>query len=183
MPRSGAILVSILDFRGRSGRKEFWTFQLAFLSLLLLAYLIDAQFFDPVIAADGLPKGLFLPAVWLIGLVPSLAVQVRRYHDVGRSGWWVLLNMLPIAGILFPMVWGLQRGDPGLNQFGLSPSDQVVGRLDQAWHQPVPHVGEQDTLSQLERLSRLRDDETLTSEEFAIQKARILGAQERASPP
>lgn len=104
------------EFHGRSTRKEFWMFQLTFLALLLgcavLGFLIGAE------AAAG----LFL--LGLLGmLVPLLAVQVRRFHDQDRSGWFALLNIIPYVGSIIIWVFMLFEGTRGDNSFGPDPKD------------------------------------------------------------
>ena len=54
-------------------------------------------------------------------LLPGLAVSVRRMHDTGRSGWWVLLGIIPIVGWIIFIVFACQDSEPGDNQYGLNP--------------------------------------------------------------
>jgi len=61
---------------------------------------------------------LYIPVVWF-----SLALQVKRWHDRGKSGWWVLINLIPFVGGLWALVeCGFLRGTEGPNQFGPDPT-------------------------------------------------------------
>ena len=67
-------------------------------------------------------------------LVPTLAVSVRRLHDTGRSGWWMLLSLVPFGGIVL-LVFDCLDSEPGPNRFGPSPKQLVGGP---AWPQQPP---------------------------------------------
>lgn len=64
--------------------------------------------------------GLALLLFWLATIVPSLAVTIRRLHDTGKSGWWVLLGLIPFVGLVLLVFLALD-GEPGDNQYGPSP--------------------------------------------------------------
>lgn len=105
------------DFSGRARRREFWFFTLfEFLfSLFVLAvcYVIS-------LAIGGIVMLLALVAIALT-ILPSLAVTVRRLHDVGLSGWLYLLNLIPYVGPLIIIVITLLDSNPGQNQYGPNP--------------------------------------------------------------
>ena len=110
--------VRYADFSGRSDRAEFWLFALfIFLGTLLVEFafgLADA------IAGDA-PGLIFLSGVvlWLLAnFVPSLAVSVRRLHDIDRSGWWALIAFIPGLGALALLIMHLLPGTDGPNRFG-----------------------------------------------------------------
>lgn len=106
------------DFQGRSSRTEFWLFQLAIAAFVVVAFTIVAASESGALA--GLTLALFLIAA--LGLVvPQLAVQVRRLHDQDRSGWIVLLNLLPYVGALIVLAFMLIEGTRGENRFGADP--------------------------------------------------------------
>ena len=69
----------------------------------------------------GVLEGLF----WLGTLVPSLAVGVRRLHDINRTGWWLLLVFVPGIGWIVLIVWAIKRGDKGQNKYGPDPRQAV----------------------------------------------------------
>lgn len=113
------------DFSGRSRRKEYWMFQL----LMLLVY-VPLGILMGIGAAMGGDNGpgwllyLALVAMLLLMLavfIPGLAVQVRRFHDQDKSGWFVLLNLIPYVGGLVVLVFMCLRGTAGPNRFGDDP--------------------------------------------------------------
>ena len=91
------------DFKGRAGRPEFWWFVLFQFLVMGVASLLG----DVV---NGL-AGLAL-------LLPSLAVNARRLHDVGHSGWWLLLWFIPLVGLVVLVYWCVQSGEPESNAWG-----------------------------------------------------------------
>ena len=91
------------DFTGRASRSEFWWFVL-FNVLVSLA------------AAQIHPTVSLL--VTLALLLPSLGVAVRRLHDVGRNGWWLLLQLVPLVGFLVLLYWNVQPSQPTDNAWG-----------------------------------------------------------------
>lgn len=102
------------DFEGRSSRKEFWMF-LLFTNLVSAALFI----FGAVVSPD---LGLGLLALGFLGvLVPFVAVQVRRFHDQSKSGWFALLNLIPYVGILIILGFMLIEGTAGDNDYGPNP--------------------------------------------------------------
>jgi len=82
-------------FSGRAKRKEYWYFVLFYIVGFVLAAILDGAIgyynYDESI---GIISGLFL----LFHIVPGLSVAVRRLHDIGKSGWWVLISFFPIIG-------------------------------------------------------------------------------------
>lgn len=113
------------DFSGRSRRKEYWMFQL----LMLLVYM-PLGILMGIGAAMGSDNGagalfyLALVAMLLLMLavfIPGLAVQVRRFHDQDKSGWFVLFNLVPYVGGFVVLVFMCLRGTPGPNRFGDDP--------------------------------------------------------------
>jgi len=104
-------------FQGRARRKEYWFF--ALINVVVVIALVMADFATGTLNSEagiGLLSGLYSLAV----LVPSLAVSVRRLHDVGRSGWWVLLALVPLLGLVI-LVFALMDSQPGDNQYGPNP--------------------------------------------------------------
>lgn len=101
-----------VTFSGRANRPEFWWFFLFGFLGSIATSIVDAAIFRNL-GIDPL-NGLFSLAI----LLPSLAVSVRRLHDTDRSGWWVLLHLIPIVGTIILIIWFCQRGTPGRNRFG-----------------------------------------------------------------
>jgi uncharacterized membrane protein YhaH (DUF805 family) len=105
------------DFTGRSSRKEYWLFHLVFVALAL-GFAVLAVAASPEVAAVTL-------MVALLGLiVPLIAVQVRRFHDQGKSGWFAALNLIPYVGSFVVLVFMLFDGMPGPNAYGPDPKER-----------------------------------------------------------
>lgn len=105
-------------FDGRSRRREYWTFYLLSSLLGFALGVLDLLMGTFNLAAGvGLFSSLFALALF----VPGLAVGVRRLHDTDRSGWWLLVALVPILGVIVLIVFLLQGGTPGPNRFGPDP--------------------------------------------------------------
>lgn len=90
------------DFNGRAKRPEFWWFVLfTFLASMILG------------VVSNMLSGLFSLAV----IVPSLAVGARRLHDIGRSGWWQLIWLVPVIGWIIMIYWCAQESNSTSNEF------------------------------------------------------------------
>jgi uncharacterized membrane protein YhaH (DUF805 family) len=138
------------NFRGRARRSEFWYFQL-FISIIYFGavFLSDLLLlFGGAAAAPGRSpsvgdSALFALAVtiWsLLGLgaivlfIPSLAVSVRRLHDAGQSGWWLLIGLIPGGGIVL-LIFYVLDSQPGTNRWGPNPKG-----VDLAYGQQPQHA-------------------------------------------
>jgi uncharacterized membrane protein YhaH (DUF805 family) len=97
-----------VNFSDRAIRSEYWYWVLFLLLALGVAEIIDS--------AIGFP--LAAPIVALVTLLPNIAVQVRRLHDLDRSGWWVLLHLIPIVGGIVLIIWYCTKGTASTNRFG-----------------------------------------------------------------
>ncbi|HEX8389010.1 MAG TPA: DUF805 domain-containing protein [Sphingomonas sp.] len=111
------------DFQGRSRRKEYWMFALLMALLSIGLGLLGGVFAS--VGADGWALGALLPLTLFVVavLIPSIAVQVRRFHDQDMSGWWILLNFVPYLGGLVVLVFMCIGGTRGPNRFGPDPKD------------------------------------------------------------
>lgn len=88
-------------FSGRATRKEFWMFFLFNVIILMVLNAIDTVMGTAVPEAGfGLLSGIY----YLVILLPSLAVAVRRLHDIGNSGWWILIGIIPLIGAIVLLV-------------------------------------------------------------------------------
>ena len=68
-----------------------------------------------------------LSSVYSIGvLIPSLALSVRRLHDIGRTGWWVLISIIPVIGVVVLLVFMLLDSEPGSNRYGANPKEGIL---------------------------------------------------------
>lgn len=98
-----------INFEGRSRRKDFWYFVLINLIISIALGMIDGK--------SNLISNLYSLAVFL----PSLGLGVRRLHDTSRSGWWVLINLIPIVGWIVFIVFAATDSTPGTNKYGPNP--------------------------------------------------------------
>ena len=105
-------------FSGRARRKEYWMFVLINMLIALALGVLDG-----ILGGGGLLGGLYSLAI----LIPSLAVAVRRLHDTGRSGWWILICLIPLLGAIVLLIFMVIDSDPGANEFGRNP--KAVGVL------------------------------------------------------
>ena len=105
-----------VEFDGRASRAAFWWW---FLFTILVA--IAASILDAVI---GIP---ILSIIVSLGLIlPNLSVSIRRLHDTDRSGWWILIGLIPLIGIIVLLVFYLQGSDPGDNSYGPPMAEGVA---------------------------------------------------------
>jgi len=109
------------QFSGRARRKEFWMFTLFSFVISLVLGILD-RLFGLDFENNGVSSGGVLETIFgLAVLIPSLAVAIRRLHDGGRSGWWILINLVPCIGWIWYIVLQAQEGNPGDNQYGPDP--------------------------------------------------------------
>ena len=124
-------LVRYADFSGRSRRKEFWMYQL--LNVLVICLIIMIIIAGTATANEGefgplAIVGFVLLILWVLAtFIPNLAVQIRRFHDQDKSGWFVLLGLIPYLGGLIIFVFMLLEGTAGDNRFGPDPKDRAAG--------------------------------------------------------
>ena len=105
-----------VTFSGRSSRSAYWWWYLFGVLVLVVSLAIDYA-----LGAGGILYVL----VALAMLLPNLAVLVRRLHDSGRSGWWILIALVPLIGAIVLLVFTLQGSDPP-NQWGNGPDERAV---------------------------------------------------------
>lgn len=111
------------EFSGRARRKEYWMFYLFNMGFSLLAVLLDNVL---GLANDDLGYGVLYMLYSLALLLPALGVMVRRLHDVGKSGWWFFISLIPLIGIIWLFVLMVTDSQPGANQYGPNPKESVV---------------------------------------------------------
>jgi len=120
------VLKNYAKFCGRARRREYWyftlfniLFSLAFLTLDILSGTLHRSM------GFGLLMGLYTLAVF----IPGLAVFIRRLHDTGRSGWWILIAFVPLLGAITLFIFTVLDSEPGTNKYGPNPkkTSGVVG--------------------------------------------------------
>ncbi|MCB9904161.1 MAG: DUF805 domain-containing protein [Planctomycetes bacterium] len=116
------VLKKYAVFTGRARRKEYWMFVLFNWLISLALTFVDSLVFG--YAWDGSQGIAILNTVYSLAvLIPSLAVGIRRLHDTDRSGWWLLINLIPILGWIWFLVLMCLDGTHGSNRFGVNPKN------------------------------------------------------------
>lgn len=102
----------LLNYEGRINRQRYWAFFLLYLAGLIVASILDAI----------LGLGLFTLLFVLAAIYPSIIVSIKRWHDRGKSGWWILIGLIPIIGGIWAFVeCGCLKGTDGPNAYGADP--------------------------------------------------------------
>ena len=113
-----AVVHHYADFSGRARRKEYFLFVLFSLIVGFVAWLIDGML---IIFDRGFP---IVSLLWQLFLfLPGWAVAVRRLHDVGKSGWFLLIALIPVVGSIWLFVLYCTDGQPGINAYGPNPKE------------------------------------------------------------
>jgi uncharacterized membrane protein YhaH (DUF805 family) len=99
-------------FSGRARRKAYWMF-----ALVNIIIAVVLGIFEGMVGGPGVVGVLYCLAV----LIPNIAVSIRRLHDTDRSGWWLLIGLIPLIGSIILLVFMAQEGQPGPNQYGPNP--------------------------------------------------------------
>ncbi len=117
------VLKQYADFNGRARRKEYWMFALFNIIFTVVAVILDNIL---GIAVEGFGYGPLYGLYALAVLIPSLAVAVRRLHDIGKSGWMILISLIPIIGVIWLFVLLVTDSNPGENEYGANPKEMTV---------------------------------------------------------
>ena len=106
------VLSKYAEFNGRARRSEYWYFVLINIVISIVIYLVDA----------GIGSFGVLGIIYTLGiLIPGIAVGVRRLHDTGRSGWYLLLAFIPFIGAIILLIFMAQDSVAGENEYGQYP--------------------------------------------------------------
>ena len=148
-------------FSGRAQRAEFWYFILFSIIVSILLTVVDIMLglYNPK-SGMGVLSGIYALAI----LIPSIAVGTRRLHDIGKSGWWQFIALIPILGAIVLIVWfaidSKEDNKYGKNPKKLSNKNNIVNN---------------NSIDQLEKLANLKEKGLLTEEEFNSKKQELLG--------
>ena len=112
-------LSKFADFSGRARRREYWTFALVNCLIAMLLLILGLAFGE-----DSPASNIMVTIFYLIMLVPNLSVSVRRLHDIGKSGWYMFLSLMPLIGGLILLIGSLMDSEPGENQYGKNPKEE-----------------------------------------------------------
>ncbi len=108
------------NFSGRARRSEYWYYVLCYAIISIVINLLSQA--SSVFAIIGTVVGLAL-------ICPTLAVEIRRLHDIGKSGWYLLFNLIPLVGAIILIVWFCKDSEPGDNMYG--PNPKGIGGFQQ----------------------------------------------------
>jgi len=111
-------------FSGRATRSEFWYFVLFYVVIVIVMKLLDTYAINPLLGStpEEAAQGGFLQVLFALALlVPSITVSVRRLHDIGKSGWWILLALIPLVGVLVLLYFYVIDSQSGSNMHGENP--------------------------------------------------------------
>lgn len=112
------VLKKYAVFSGRARRKEYWMFLLFNIVIAVVLTVVDVMAgLGDAAGGAGLLSGLYSLAV----LLPGLAVTVRRLHDTSHSGWWILICLIPLIGVLVLLYFMIKESDAGDNEYGPNP--------------------------------------------------------------
>jgi uncharacterized membrane protein YhaH (DUF805 family) len=108
-----------VNFRDRACRSEYWYWVLFILVAEIVTAIIDN--------VTGIPATSSI--LFLVTLIPGIAVSVRRLHDLDRTGWWLLISLIPLIGAIILLVWFISKGTDGPNRFGPDPLASPGGQI------------------------------------------------------
>lgn len=110
------VLKKYAEFGGRATRQEYWMFQLYSIIISVVLSIVANMKLGPISTLFSLLYIIYALAV----LIPTLAVSVRRLHDTDHSGWWLLISLIPLIGVIVLIIF-LVRDSQGDNQYGPNP--------------------------------------------------------------
>ena len=121
---TNVVINNYVNFEGRASRSEYWWFILFNLIINIVTFAIDSTLGTMITYDMGYVGFIALLAL----LLPSISVSVRRLHDIGKSGWWILIGIIPIVnfiGIFVILVFTLMEGEEHPNQYGNVPTNTL----------------------------------------------------------
>jgi len=110
------VLKKYAVFTGRARRKEYWMFVLFNILISIGISIVEA-----ILNTGSILGGIYGLAV----LLPAIGVSIRRLHDTNRSGWWLLISLVPLVGAIVLIVFAATDSQPGANQYGPNPKESV----------------------------------------------------------
>ena len=104
-----------VTFSGRASRSEYWKFTLIYVIVL----------FPNTVDDGGMGGGMITTIVTILLFLPAFTAQIRRLHDIGKSGWWILWELLPLIGTLVLLYFLVKPSEKGTNKYGPQPSETL----------------------------------------------------------
>lgn len=117
------VLKQYSNFKGRARRKEYWMFTIFNIIFGGIAMTLDSVF---GIAIEGVGYGPLYGIYALVLFIPGLAVAVRRLHDIGKSGWMLLITLIPLIGVIWLLVLLLTDSNSEENLYGANPKEETL---------------------------------------------------------
>lgn len=173
------VLKKYATFSGRATRSEYWYFVLIYSITYTILMGIDFAIgtFSKQLMENGSFLGFLSTAYSLVLFLPSLAVTIRRLHDINKSAWWILLIFVPIIGFILLLIYlctnSKEDNKYGVNPKSLANENQENNSLSESSNNVIEQLG---------KLSKLKEDGILTQEEFDTQKQQILSSKEKITP-
>lgn len=115
-------LKQYFDFSGRARRKEYWLFCLFNIIFAIILEIIDTVT-GLTFSVNIFELGILGTSYALLLLIPGLAVCVRRLHDIGKSGWFYLIGLIPLVGAIIVLIWFCKEGEHKTNKWGPDPKN------------------------------------------------------------
>jgi len=117
-------------FKGRATRSEYWYFALYCVIIAIILAIVDAMIVNPLLGIqpdlEG-RKSSIISTIFSLGiLIPSMALGIRRLHDIGKSGWWIFLGIVPLVnfiGVFVLIYFCTKDSQPGENRYGRNPKE------------------------------------------------------------
>tara|TARA_B100000795_G_C22755200_1_gene421192 strand:- start:1099 stop:1464 length:366 start_codon:yes stop_codon:yes gene_type:complete len=113
------VLKQYADFDGRARRTEYWMYTLVNILVIVVLALLDNL--TGMSYMEGMPYGYLTLLYTLAVFIPGLAVAIRRLHDMGKSGWWYLIGLVPFIGGIWLVILLATDGQPQENEYGSNP--------------------------------------------------------------
>ena len=170
------------DFKGQAIRSEYWFFTLFIYLVLPVIYFVSMWILIKTTLPDVVVKFLFAaPTIWVIAIIiPFTAVSVRRLHDIGKSGWWCLISLTGIGGIVL-FIWFCTEGGKKYRPSTFRrdddepPARESRERSESKFSSgSSSKSGKTDVIDELEELKELYEDGTLSEEQFKKAKNKLL---------
>jgi len=154
------VLKKYATFSGRAQRAEYWYFILINIIVNTVLVILDVLFGTLSPNGTGLLSGIYSLAV----LIPHIAVGARRLHDIGKSGWWQLIVIIPIIGWILIIIWFATDSEED-NQYGENPKKRSH-----------TNTTNDNSIKELEKLADLKEKGIITEEEFNSKKEILLNS-------
>lgn len=114
------VLKNYTGFTGRARRKEYWMFLVINMAISLVLQIVLGMISPELM--------LIVVGLYTLGIIlPSIAVVIRRLHDINKSGWWMFISMVPLIGGIWFLVLMAKEGDSGPNEYGADPKGAGAG--------------------------------------------------------